>query len=77
MMNKTLQLNDLNCKINENGDKMIIECKEELKKVFENINDIDRAKTLSVVIESQMRSDNVSKDVRMKFLNEISENVGL
>lgn len=56
---------------------MIVDCKEELKKVFENINDIELAKTLSLVIESQMRSDSAEKDVRLKFLNDISENVNL
>jgi hypothetical protein len=56
---------------------MLIDCKEELSKIFENIRDIELAKTLTLVIETQLRNDNVSKDIRFKFLNEISENVAL
>ena len=56
---------------------MLIDCKEELSKIFENIKDVELAKTLSLVVESLLRADNVSKDVRFRFLNEITENVGL
>lgn len=56
---------------------MIIECKEELKKVFENISDIDIAKLLTLVVESQMRIDNISTEDRRKFLNIIGEKTGI
>jgi hypothetical protein len=56
---------------------MLIECKQQLSKIFENITDIELATTLSLVVESQLRNDNVSKDIRLKFINDITENTDL